>query len=589
MSWWKKKSNYKPAENRYWFDEDDYQPTQVQTWNRGYTWKPKYDMSMSLEMRVTQLIKTITGKNLKLQQAEGWGNDDKYFYYNASDLREATDDEVLGRILQQLGKEMYIDRERVTVKNENEPSYKHLLDSLEANRADKQLAMRYTGTTYYASELWNVRKFKDNPIVKYVKPQTFEEFCKDNYAREITDYSSSDKEFIKREYEGYLKNNTVQQNDAWEFCFNIHALQNGETNFDFSKDAVADGFTKALPSIVKYLEAPSFNEALQVYPEIQKYYPIPNKEQQEQMDKEMGSTQGLSQQRLKQLADQMAEIAAGQDSAGREVDGAKAFGLKTKAGKKGSLDHEDYVVQRELQAYKQAKKKLAPVIGVLHSLISSILKDNAVKRYARPFKRGKIDGKRMYKYIATDNLRIFKKAKAISKKDYTMAILLDQSGSMAGGNSDNAFYGAVVLAEVFEQLGMPYEVLGFRDEVYVYKQFNKSLERAVLPSIARTGGGTDDLNAIKVLRNHIKNFDPSRRYRKGVFVITDGEGSDPRATKELVDQIEKLENTTVFGLGIGDVEERNLAATYNHYLKVDDVNGLPSTLVNLMKTQFRRG
>lgn len=592
MVWWKK-SNYKKAEERNWYHDDDANNNQgYQGWG-GYYWKPKYDMSVSLETRVMQLIRSITGKNLRLAQAAGWGNDDKYFYYNPADLAEATDDEVLGRILQQLGKEMYVDKERVKVKNEGEPDYRHLLDSLEANRADKQLAMRYAGTTYYAGELWAVRKFKDNPLLRYQKVMSVAEFIGNHGwknrkgAADFKDFSPEDQASITKQYKDYQDKLKQEQNDSWEFCFNIHAYQNGEVGFDFTKDKIAGDFEKALPFIAQYLNAPSFTEALAVYPDIKKYYPIPPKQQQQQMDREMGATQGLSQEQLRAMGERMAAAEAQKGGNGREVDGAGVKGLAR--GKKGSLDHEDYNVKRELAVYTQAKTMLAPIIGVLHALISSILKDNAIKRYARPFKRGKIDAKRMYKYMATDNLRIFKKPRVISKKDYTMAILLDQSGSMAYGLSENAFYGALVLAEVFEQLGLPYEVLGFRDEVFAYKKFNKGLERAVIPSIREIGGGTDDLNAIKVLRNHLRQFDPSHHYRKGVFVITDGEGADPIATKELITEIEKLDHTTIFGLGIGGVDESALKQTYNHYLRVGNIKDLPTTLVELMKTQFRRG
>ena len=80
----------------------------------------------------------------------------------------------------------------------------------------------------------------------------------------------------------------------------------------------------------------------------------------------------------------------------------------------------------------------------------------------------------------------------------------------------------------------------------------------------------------------------SNVYRRGVFVITDGDGNDRKKMRNLVNQIEEVGDTKVFGIGIGGVSESSLATSYNHYLKVDNVNALPNALVNLLKSQFRR-
>lgn len=611
MSWWKK-SKYKQS-NYNWWEEEEEKETGITTRDNYYGgygwggygsyWKPRYDMSISLETRVTQLIKAITGKSLKLAQAEGWGNDDKYFYYNPEDLRNVSDDEVLGRILQQLGKELYWDKQALNDAKANDWAYRHLWDSLEANRADRQLAGRYPGATYYAGELWEARKFKDNPMAQYspapsanmtlrewvdAKPdslncQGYHHAVSKKDARTIAAYQQAFEEDKANGFARLQHGNSVVQNDAWEFCFNIHAMQNGEKQFDFTKDEIAGDFAKALPYIDQYLNCRTFEEATKIYPDIKKYYPKPDELQQEQMDSGMGQTQGMSQEEMQEMAQRLAKAEAMKRSGG-EVDGQEYF-----FGSKGDLSHEDFEVQRELNVYKQLKAQHAGTISTLAALLRSIIKDNAIKRFARPFKRGKLDAKRMYKYLATDNLRIFKKPRVVSNKEYTMAIMVDQSGSMNGHLSEHALRGAIVMAEVFEQLGLPYEVLGFRDEVFVYKGFSQPLRPALIPSIGKSGGGTNDLNAIQILEDHIKKFDSSHKYRKGIFVITDGEGADPAMMKEKVTEIETMHNTTVFGIGIGSVRESSLKQTYNTYLKVDNVQALPSTLVSIMKTQFKRG
>lgn len=627
MSWFKKSKYKKPKWN--WWDDYGYQDTQgnggvkddVDDYGYGYgrtgtglapysytpSWyKPKYDMSVSLETRVTQLIQTITGKRLKLAQAEGWGSDEEYFYYNGEDLRNISDDEVLGRILQQLAKEMYIDKGKVGELNAREAAYRHLLDTLEANRSDRQLQSRYGGVRYYSEELWNSRKFTENPMSKYTEAPKFEDWLSESHGDSVVrEYKKGrfDNRIIlelQTQYQQYVQSLKGQQNDSWEFCFNINAFQNSETQFDFTKDQMAANFEKALPYIDQYLKATTWDEAMAAYPQIQKYYPPPTQSQQQQMDNGMQGMAGLSQQQMAMLKAQMQQSGGkgGRGNGTSQVDAAEEFGIGhfdkdgnyiDGNGQKGSLNDGKRIIEPLMAEYKRLAAQNAGTTAALHALIRSILKDNEIKRYQRPFKRGKIDAKRMYKYIAADDLRIFKKQRQINQKKYTMAIMVDQSGSMSGSNSSYAIQAAIVLAEVFDMLGLPFEILGFDNTTYVFKSYNKFYNRALMPSLKDTGGGTDDHNALRVLLEHTKQFDPTNHYRKGFFVISDGEGADPNAMKALVTEIEGHHNATVFGIGIGSMKESSLKQSYNTWLRVGNVGELPNTLVGIMRGQFRRG
>lgn len=628
---WLDRSKYKRRDWGWWDDVDEYNdnfkdsttdpasPNYVPTYTGGSTYgtygswyKPKYDMSVSLETRVVQLIKTITGKSLRLRQAQGWGNDDQFFFYNPKDLENASDDEVLGRILHQLAKELFIDVKTVEAINNNDPEYKHLVNTLEDNRADAQLQSRYAGCGYYAEELWHERKFKDNPMSQYAAPMSVQEWIEATWAGDLSMQSKIMKEMrsspngatgqqIKQKYDEYLAQVQKQQNDAWEFLFNINAFQNGEVEYDFSKNEVLANFTKATPFIKQYLEAPTIAEAMKVYPEIKKLYPKPTKQQQQEMDNKMSQTEGLSAGTLKKLKEQaMAEQAQKENGvdAGSLIDRMAnryedpedwdSEGNSVYAAGAGK-EEKARILERNLAKYKEYRAENAGAIANLHALIRSILIDNAIKRFQRPFKRGKLDAKSMYKYLATQNLRIFKKPRIVSERKYTMAIMVDQSGSMGGSNSRYAVQATIILAEVFEQLGLPYEILGFDQTTYVFKKFDRPLDRALVPALDAefAGGGTDDREALKVLKTHMLNFDPSNQYHKGFFVISDGVGRGEQM-KELVTEIEAKNNATVFGIGIGSMRERDLKRSYNHSMRINNVKDLPNELITLMRGQFRR-
>lgn len=594
------KSNYKKRDYKWWewggYEdvEDDYgvdggyYDSPVVAKPSYTTWfKPKYDMSVNLESRVIQLIKTITGKSLSLRQAHGWGNDEKFFYYNPKDLENATDDEVLGRILHQLAKELFVDQKEVGKLNEAEPEYRHLLNTLEDNRADRQLQDLYNGCKYYAEEMWESRKWSDNPINFYEKQKTIEEFVEYNWggdlalqSRILSDWKrkGGTYEGVKEIFDEYNSSIKAKQVDAWEFCFNINAFQNGETQFDFVKDKVADKFTEALPFIDKYLKAETFAEALEVYPEIKKRYPKPDEEEQEQMDGAMGGTQGLSGE---EMAHQQAQAEA--EARRGEADENDASTILASHGEEGVFDE-----QKDLADYKLNLAKHQGVINTLHALINSILKDNAIKRYNRPFKRGKLDAKRMYKYISTDNLRIFKRPRVVSEKNYLMTIVVDMSGSMYGSRAQYAKEGTIVLAETLERLGFPYEIIGYNGNTYNFKKFDEPLVREHIPTIGKANGDNNEVKVIKVMDKHLSAYDPTVKYKKSVFFITDGGSANAYATKKAVTELEAKHNTVVYGIGIGDMNEEELDENYNTFLKVDNVSQLPKELVNLMRGQFRR-
>lgn len=587
----KSKSKYSSNNWNWWeheqedaYDDHVYRPTPVGSYNQY--WKPKFDFSISLETRVKQLIKTITGKNLIVYQANGWGNDDKYFFYNPKDLKNATDDEILGRILHQLAKEMFIDKPVVIAKKNTELPYKHLISTLEDNRADVQLQARYAGCRYYAQELWHNRKLIDNPVMVNTSVKSVQDWFMEKHGLEWEEWVNLGTSYNaildqERQYEDYVKTQADKQIDAVEFNFNIQALQNGETDFDFTKEPILENFKKAIPAIQGYLAATSFVDAQVFYPEIQRYYPVPNQKQQQEMERQVSGMAGLGDKELTRLSQELAQEAA-LKAAG--VDASKLLGIGAGFG------NSNRTIVKNLAEYQRIVTQSQGMISTLHALIRSILKDNSIKRYQRPFKRGKIDAKRMYKYLSVDDLRIFKKPRIISERKYTMAIVVDTSGSM-GHLADYALQGAIILIEVFEKLGLPYEVLGFSDDTYVIKKFGDGLRRELVPALHAyySGNGTDDYKALNLLEEHMKGFDPNSTYHKGIFIVTDGGSARPNEMADLVKKVESEHNASVFGIGIGNVSDEMLAPIYSHRLAIDNISELPKALVGIMRSQFRRG
>lgn len=583
-----------------------------------YAYKPRYNMAASLETRVRSFVRALTGRDVRLVPAKGWGMDERYLYYRPEDLESATDDEVLGRMLHHLAKSIHYDHALVQskLKPEDEQPYRHLLEALEDARADHQVQLRYPGAAYYASELWQVRRAsQENPAAVSAeqrsksrdsdplparfrkvggnldKSNTWEEYFKKEaaYQKHFAEHLTPEMhvELLRAAEErraDLVSGVQLKPNPSWEFNFAIACVQNGEPLAEvFSLPDIAASFGEAIPLIERYLAAGSLKKALHIYEHIKPYYPKPTKQDEQEMDAMGQAGGGMSQEEMEQAARSFAQKLAGA-SLGNVTDGDDSFfGISHR----GSLEDGQRDITRQMAEYERIAAANRGTTMALMYLVRSILKDNATQRHTHGHRRGKLDPRSLHKLLATSNVRVFRKPRAISKKRYTMAVLVDQSGSMNGSNSEYAVQAAVVLCEVFDQLGLPFEVIGFDNNVVVFKRFNARYPREYMPSLTCSNGGTDDANALQTVKDHIQAFDPEHQNPKGVFVISDGCGDDPGKTKTLVQGME-LQNVKVLGIGIGGMREQDLAQSYTRYVCVEDVAKLPSTLASLLRSQFRR-
>ena len=501
---------------------------------KNYFYKKSFDFSVSLETRVKQLIQTISGKELKLAEANGWGSDDKYFYYNPNDLENATDDEVLGLIFHQLARELFYPKKEMKAIQKVEPQYRHLLETLEDSRADKLMQDKYFGANYYLTNVWlSVKKESSRPRVGI-------------YGEPII--------------------------PAQEFCYNITAEGNNDVEFSGNDKKAMTGFLKARPAVIKYLACKNFEDCLPFYTEIKKYYPVPDEQQQRQMDSQMLGTSILSD-KMRAEAKRQAQ-AEERRQQGEDMD--KGY----------DLSESEKQETREYSRYTKAMAEQAGVINALHKLLASVLKDNDTKRFIGRMKRGKIDGKALHKMIMLGSDRVFKKEREPAHKKYAMTILVDQSGSMSGERIDNAFAGAVILAEVFQKLDIAFQVVGFDTKFRVYKNFFAMPKREVLGGVySAIGGGTDDHFAIKKVGESFDRIPDT--YQKALFVLTDGDGRG-EDVKSLIVDLQNKHRIKTYGVGLGCVSEYSFQRTYPKFVLTPETSDLPNALVNLVREQFKR-
>lgn len=196
--------------------------------------------------------------------------------------------------------------------------------------------------------------------------------------------------------------------------------------------------------------------------------------------------------------------------------------------------------------------------------INSVLKDNAIERYTKNKKKGKLDFRSIHK-IALSN-KIFKQKEERKGKDYSITLLLDRSASMDNVEKIVASI-AQDFQEIFTEVNIPNSFYCFTDDTYKLKDFQENIKDVKNGYLKVYSAGTDDAYALHVVGNEI-----TKKYKKNILIVlTDGQGNDYSNreegvfTKNGVD-LAKLKNAKtvtkgllknhkdleIFCLGIGD-------------------------------------
>lgn len=172
------------------------------------------------------------------------------------------------------------------------------------------------------------------------------------------------------------------------------------------------------------------------------------------------------------------------------------------------------------------------------------------------------------------------------KRDHQFIFVLDESGSMRGGEKwENALKGLVLCQEALDELEIDFGVIGFSDNPQIHKnledKFDENFRDNELNQIMGSpSGGTNDADAVKIALNMLKHQDPE--IQKTIVVITDGEGK----TEEMKKLIEEAEQAgiKIVGVGIGEGTSA-VEAVYKDKVKVDRIAQLPTQLSDIVREQ----
>jgi hypothetical protein len=241
--------------------------------------------------------------------------------------------------------------------------------------------------------------------------------------------------------------------------------------------------------------------------------------------------------------------------------------------------------------------------------LRNILRDNAIQRHAGNKRDGDLDMKHLYKARTTG--RCFTDKDIISNKMYSVALVVDCSGSMRGSNARLAGQCAVRFIRHFQKITQLSVVLfnAITEVVkYPHKQLNsmelQSIHSKIVskPNYDGEAYGNHDAFAIMKATEILRPM----RGKKIIVVINDGEPACDRGkcerqgrkhecyhtnpfleTKATVQQTIK-NNHTVLGIGIGS-EASSVKELYPDSEMVREVPQLYNSLIKLLQRTIKRG
>ena len=269
-------------------------------------------------------------------------------------------------------------------------------------------------------------------------------------------------------------------------------------------------------------------------------------------------------------------------------------------GISGSSDYKTY---EELYAAVQKYK------GFFAKKLNSVLVDNNLKRFGGAFKSGNLNTKLLYKWKCNSS-RVFSRPILRHHKEYSVCLLIDESCSMHGQEQHiEATKASVLMAEVLNAIGIPFEICGFNTNTRIYKKYDeaytwavkRNLELIIPQTHLWNAYNTNDAFAIAWANHRLKN----RRGEKIMLVMSDGDTNAPAITiepkervflpasanryddLELRVEIKKAETTSkVIGVGLNYSGVRE---SYTNNIVCDNISQLPKQLLSLLQKQIKRG
>lgn len=544
-----------------------------------------------IHRRLESLVKTTAKRDAKIMVGDMWKYDlsNNTIYYPLDGdygVKNLAKDRFIGTTFHEISHSLFTDGVAITNPTKYQKEYGFLLNSLEDARIENMLMNRFAGTYdsfkrmhEFSDEIIQEKDLKEmpahhnllmnfsrfiwghttHPLNKDVEDvlKVFKEFTYDIYVSETTEDL---KQLIDNElfplFEKLLEQSEEEKNN-----------QQNQNNSDPNQPPTSKNPSK------DYENATSIKDLVEKIEKNTSKKDIKKAEKKSGIDKESFTDKTIEELQKDVDPKTVKEIAL-------KIDG-------------------------DLKKYQEYYNKIKESIDFFSLKLGSILRDNNYRRFGGNFKTGKLNSKSLYKFKCKQ-FNIFKKRVMRQHKNYSVTLLVDQSGSMAVSRIEHALLSTILMAEVLKKIGVDFEIKGFNLERKLYKSFDQSysddIKRGLVnmrngPFGPGSGGNNDGYEIYKSTQSLLK-----RDSEKILIALSDGL-PNPKGTLipesgrslykqyysdfKLGEEVEKA-GKQVICIGIG-IESDAVKKFYPQSEVCNNIKELPELLLKRLRMNIHRG
>jgi cobalamin biosynthesis protein CobT len=283
-------------------------------------------------------------------------------------------------------------------------------------------------------------------------------------------------------------------------------------------------------------------------------------------------------------------------------------------------DHIEYIADGDKVELYDFLRSARGMVNVLLKKMRLNLLSIAASKWVSDKRRGSINPKAIFRVSIGTSKRVFRQKVKAPSFNTAASLWIDHSGSMSGGKMDIACKSAILFGEVLDELGIPFEVVGY--STVDFETGNRRYTKATAEE-RKVYKRWDDLwvgmyksfdEDWRMVRHRCANMGRNQKYntldgecvrlatarllrrtedRKILFMFNDGEpcpnvqqfiGDHQRYLKAITEQCEKL--VELFAVGICS---ESVKRYYSNQAVVWNVADLPKIMVTQLDALLRKG
>ncbi len=185
---------------------------------------------------------------------------------------------------------------------------------------------------------------------------------------------------------------------------------------------------------------------------------------------------------------------------------------------------------------------------------------------------------------------VFKRREVKEEKPMGFKIVFDSSSSIGKGEKAKLCLSSLhLLCSVLEEVGLPYSVDTFNEEVFKVKDFLEPLDqRELIQKASSFKGATNLSKAIDFALKDCLSFNKRTKLKSIILVISDGEPTRGLRGEDLRAFLRRVKNLVpTFGIGIGRMREKVYYYFGENCVGVEDLNSLPFVLTSVIERKLK--